>query len=99
MAAAATTKVETLKKTLAPTQSSDPNPTPHPEDLHPITATATATNTSAAPPSSGGAVEKDSSDAGAGPVTDTQKKIRRAERFGMPIQLSEQEKRDSRAER
>lgn len=32
-------------------------------------------------------------------VTDTQKKIRRAERFGMPVQLSEQEKRNSRAER
>lgn len=34
-----------------------------------------------------------------GPVSDTQKKIRRAERFGMPVQLSEQEKRNSRAER
>ena len=33
------------------------------------------------------------------PVTDVQKKIRRAERFGMPVQLSEQEKRNSRAER
>ncbi|KAF8042503.1 hypothetical protein BT93_A0974 [Corymbia citriodora subsp. variegata] len=30
---------------------------------------------------------------------DVQKKIRRAERFGMPVQLSEQEKRNSRAER
>lgn len=35
----------------------------------------------------------------ADPVTDTQKKIRRAERFGMPVQMSEQEKRNSRAER
>ncbi|XP_022742288.1 protein MODIFIER OF SNC1 11 isoform X2 [Durio zibethinus] len=34
-----------------------------------------------------------------GPVNDTQKKIRRAERFGVPVQLSEQEKRNSRAER
>ncbi|KAJ0027573.1 hypothetical protein Pint_35533 [Pistacia integerrima] len=33
------------------------------------------------------------------PGTDTLKKIRRAERFGMPVQLSEQEKRNSRAER
>ncbi|KAK5804315.1 hypothetical protein PVK06_031964 [Gossypium arboreum] len=33
------------------------------------------------------------------PADDTQKKIRRAERFGLPIQLSEQEKRNSRAER
>ncbi|KAL8247400.1 hypothetical protein R6Q59_008616 [Mikania micrantha] len=32
-------------------------------------------------------------------VTDTQRKIRRAERFGMPVKLSEQEKRNSRAER
>ncbi|GLT79293.1 hypothetical protein SLA2020_507860 [Shorea laevis] len=33
------------------------------------------------------------------PVSDIQKKIRRAERFGMPVQLSEEEKRNSRAER
>lgn len=32
-------------------------------------------------------------------ANDTQKKIRRAERFGMPVKLSEQEKRNSRAER
>lgn len=35
----------------------------------------------------------------AGPDDDIQKKIRRAERFGMPVQLSEAEKRSSRAER
>lgn len=34
-----------------------------------------------------------------GTANDIQKKIRRAERFGVPIQLSEQEKRNSRAER
>ncbi|THU60553.1 hypothetical protein C4D60_Mb07t13990 [Musa balbisiana] len=34
-----------------------------------------------------------------GPVTDLQKKLRRAERFGMPVMLSEEEKRNSRAER
>uniref|UniRef100_A0A7N0UVB8 THO1-MOS11 C-terminal domain-containing protein n=1 Tax=Kalanchoe fedtschenkoi TaxID=63787 RepID=A0A7N0UVB8_KALFE len=33
------------------------------------------------------------------PVTDVQKKMKRAERFGMPVQLSEEEKRTSRAER
>ncbi|KAL6998264.1 hypothetical protein U1Q18_008390 [Sarracenia purpurea var. burkii] len=33
------------------------------------------------------------------PVSDVQKKIRRAERFGMPVQMSEEEKRNSRAER
>ncbi|KAJ8747081.1 hypothetical protein K2173_014488 [Erythroxylum novogranatense] len=32
-------------------------------------------------------------------VSDTEKKIRRAERFGITVQLSEQEKRSSRAER
>ncbi|KAE8692861.1 TerC integral membrane domain-containing protein isoform 1 [Hibiscus syriacus] len=42
-----------------------------------------------------GSVAGDSS----GPVNDIQKKIRRAERFGVPVQLSEQEKRNSRAER
>ena len=98
MASAATTKVETLGQP----QSSDPNlnPTPHPEELRPTTTT---TNASAAPPPSGGAGEKNTSDAGGGddggPVTDTQKKIRRAERFGLAVHLSEQEKRDSRAER
>lgn len=33
------------------------------------------------------------------PVDSIQKKIRRAERFGVPVQLSEAEKRNSRAER
>ncbi|KAK8563635.1 hypothetical protein V6N13_006125 [Hibiscus sabdariffa] len=42
-----------------------------------------------------GSVAGDSS----GPVNDIQKKVRRAERFGVPVQLSEQEKRNSRAER
>ncbi|KAM0953709.1 hypothetical protein DsansV1_C01g0002831 [Dioscorea sansibarensis] len=35
----------------------------------------------------------------AGAQTDLQKKVRRAERFGVPVKLSEQEKRNSRAER
>lgn len=35
----------------------------------------------------------------AAPATDTDKKIRRAERFGITVQLSEKEKRNSRAER
>uniref|UniRef100_A0A2P2K6S6 THO1-MOS11 C-terminal domain-containing protein n=1 Tax=Rhizophora mucronata TaxID=61149 RepID=A0A2P2K6S6_RHIMU len=33
------------------------------------------------------------------PVSDTEKKIRRAERFGITVQLSEEEKRNTRAER
>lgn len=32
-------------------------------------------------------------------ANDVDKKVRRAERFGVPVQLSEQEKRNSRAER
>ncbi|XP_047337431.1 protein MODIFIER OF SNC1 11-like isoform X2 [Impatiens glandulifera] len=41
-----------------------------------------------------------SSDKGEIPATtDVEKKIRRAERFGVPVQLSEQEKRNTRAER
>ena len=42
------------------------------------------------------AVKNEDGDA---PVTDIQKKIRRAERFGTSVQLSEEEKRNSRAER
>ena len=37
--------------------------------------------------------------AAAGLGNDTQKKLQRAERFGMPVKLSEEEKRNSRAER
>lgn len=36
---------------------------------------------------------------GGGAVTDIQKKMKRAERFGMAVHLSEEEKRNSRAER
>ncbi|KAA8519263.1 hypothetical protein F0562_013519 [Nyssa sinensis] len=42
------------------------------------------------------AANENSNDA---PVSNIQKKIRRAEPFGMPVQLSEEEKRNSRAER
>lgn len=108
MATAATNpKVENPKKTIAQPQSeSQPNPSdPNPparssEDVRPSTTTA--------PPSFGGgggetkvaaaAAGSEAADAGA-TVTDIQKKIRRAERFGMPVQLSEGEKRNSRAER
>ncbi|CAA2967534.1 protein MODIFIER OF SNC1 11-like [Olea europaea var. sylvestris] len=44
------------------------------------------------------AVKADDVDAGTA-STDVQKKVKRAERFGMPVQLSEEEKRNSRAER
>ncbi|CAA3015702.1 Hypothetical predicted protein [Olea europaea subsp. europaea] len=44
------------------------------------------------------AVKADGVD-GASAAADVQKKMKRAERFGMPIQLSEEDKRNSRAER
>lgn len=44
-------------------------------------------------------VEAVAADAAAETVTDIQKKIRRAERFGISVQLTEEEKRNSRAER
>ena len=44
--------------------------------------------------------ESDSKSAGdVSPVDDVQKKIRRAERFGVSVKLTEEEKRNSRAER
>ncbi|KAL3531878.1 hypothetical protein ACH5RR_005399 [Cinchona calisaya] len=85
MATATTPEVESPKESF-----------PNSEDSHSVT-----TNPPTTPPlpSSGGGDEtKGEVDAG-GAVTDIQKKIRRAERFGMPVQLSEEEKRNSRAER
>ncbi|GFQ00906.1 protein modifier of snc1 11 [Phtheirospermum japonicum] len=46
---------------------------------------------------SASAITSDTHDSGA--VTDIQKKAKRAERFGMPVQMTEKEKRNSRAER
>ncbi|XP_008789011.1 protein MODIFIER OF SNC1 11-like isoform X2 [Phoenix dactylifera] len=53
-----------------------------------------ASGTTSVGPSSATAVA-----AAAGAATDLQKKLRRAERFGMPVLLTEEEKRNSRAER
>lgn len=47
----------------------------------------------------GDPVKSDSGGGDSVTPTDTLKKIRRAERFGMPVKLSEEEKRNSRAER
>lgn len=90
-------------KTLKQHEPSDPSPP------HPIEAPDgnTSPDADAHPPKESG-VDKESTvtagdltanDDNSGSATDTQKKIRRAERFGMPVQLSEQEKRNSRAER
>ncbi|KAJ0979309.1 hypothetical protein J5N97_014783 [Dioscorea zingiberensis] len=50
-------------------------------------------------PAGVGMVTEATAAATAGAETDLQKKVRRAERFGVPVMLSEKEKRNSRAER
>ena len=106
MATATTaSKVENPKKPLAQPQPqpnpSDPNSSPRSEDVPPLTTTHAPSNAS----SGGGGGETKAAATGSenatagGAATDIQKKIRRAERFGMPVQLSEAEKRNSRAER
>lgn len=74
------------------------------------TISSSAQTPASVPPSStdgGSSKERDESkgsgkasvvDDGA-PVSDVQRKMRRAERFGISVQLSEEEKRNSRAER
>ncbi|XP_060201666.1 protein MODIFIER OF SNC1 11-like [Lycium barbarum] len=71
-------------------QSPDPTPTPVSEP--PLNDS---------PPSDGAKdqPEKAAADGGGGKDSDIQKKMKRAERFGMTVQLSEQEKRNTRAER
>ncbi|GER43490.1 SAP domain-containing ribonucleoprotein [Striga asiatica] len=49
------------------------------------------------PASFGGGVDESKGESAA--VTDIQKKMKRAERFGMPVQMTEEEKRSSRSER
>lgn len=96
MATTTAPKVENPKTTtdlnLSPSPAEDASSTQHLPEL-----------------SSGGADEaKGTADAAAaktsdvdegGAATDIQKKMKRAERFGMPVKLSEEEKRNSRAER
>ncbi|CAA3021210.1 Hypothetical predicted protein [Olea europaea subsp. europaea] len=105
MATATVPKVENPKN--AVTQTAAPNSTPSTtEDPHcsaaPIASPTHGGSGDDKPreenPKTGAAAKNtDSSTEGA--VTDIQKKLKRAERFGMPVQLSEQEKRNTRAER
>lgn len=72
-----------------PNETLDPtSPNSHPDPL-PTDKDATADNPTATP-------AEPETDA---PLSDVQKKMRRAERFGISVQLSEKEKRNSRAER
>ncbi|CAI9098109.1 OLC1v1034693C1 [Oldenlandia corymbosa var. corymbosa] len=102
-ATATTTKLENPKKTLPEPQSSDAaTPTIQPAGGNPVTANESSSKPSSTVPAPQDGGDKNSGDtegSGGGPVTDTEKKIRRAERFGVAVQLSEQEKRNSRAER
>nr|GMD67612.1 protein MODIFIER OF SNC1 11-like [Ipomoea batatas] len=87
---------KTLPKT--PSQPSDPNPTADAEASHltnpnPSTSPSKGETKAAPTTATTTAVNNVSSEG------DVQKKIKRAERFGMPVQLSEEEKRNSRAER
>ncbi|KAL2485277.1 protein MODIFIER OF SNC1 11 [Abeliophyllum distichum] len=103
MATVTSTKVENPKN--AVTQSSASNSKPHTtEDPHSSSAsTASPTHGGGGGESSEksttGATTKNSDSSTEGAVIDIHKKMKRAERFGMPVQLYEQEKRNSRAER
>lgn len=113
MATATAPNVENPKKTLVQSQPPDPNQKPKTEgQTKSSTADAAAPSSNPQQTSSGGGEEKKAIPSTAAtseadgtvsgddaPVTDIQKKIRRAERFGLPVQLSEEEKRNSRAER
>ena len=76
------------------------------EDSKPAQATATAEVTSPAtaaageaPPNPTGAENPSAAAAAGAAATDLEKKMRRAERFGTQVVMSEDEKRSSRAER
>ncbi|KAH0638723.1 hypothetical protein KY285_035309 [Solanum tuberosum] len=79
-------------------QSPDPNPTAVSESPSHESATDSLKS-----PLSDGAKDQvkldTAADGGGGKDTDIQKKMKRAERFGMTVQLSEEEKRNTRAER
>ncbi|KAL1545887.1 protein MODIFIER OF SNC1 11-like [Salvia divinorum] len=93
MATATASKVENPKTTtdlnLAPSPVEDASSTQQLPEL-------TGDQTKATPDTA--AVKTSDVDEGGVP-TDIQKKMKRAERFGMPVNLSEEEKRNSRAER
>lgn len=113
MATATAANVENPKKTLVQSLTMDPNQKAKTEgQTQSSTADTAALPSNLQQTSSGGGEEKKAAPStGAiseadgtvngddAPVTDIQKKMRRAERFGLSVQLSEEEKRNSRAER
>ncbi|XP_060176577.1 protein MODIFIER OF SNC1 11-like isoform X2 [Lycium barbarum] len=75
-----------------------------PSDPNPTAETASPPNSAPESPTSAGAKEEikaatGDDDSCQGNDSNIQKKMKRAERFGMPVKLSEEEKRNSRAER
>ncbi|XP_028093087.1 protein MODIFIER OF SNC1 11-like isoform X4 [Camellia sinensis] len=103
MASATEPKAENPSKT--PDQQQLPQPPPSTSDTDSLTkdgdeskisATEAAANSTALKDSNDDNKKKDEEDP---VVSNIQRKIRRAERFGMPVQLSEEEKRNSRAQR
>ncbi|KAF7804510.1 protein MODIFIER OF SNC1 11 [Senna tora] len=87
---------KTLDLTLPPSATPHPDPSQDLPNVSPPPPPSTADGASlkdAAPDSDPSLAAQDA------PISDTQKKMRRAERFGISVQLSEQEKRNSRAER
>ncbi|CAL5388071.1 unnamed protein product [Camellia sinensis] len=104
MASATEPKAENPSKT--PDQQQQlPQPPPSTSDTDSLTkdggeskisATEAAANSTALKDSNDDNKQKDEEDPA---VSNIQRKIRRAERFGMPVQLSEEEKRNSRAQR
>ncbi|GFP83727.1 protein modifier of snc1 11 [Phtheirospermum japonicum] len=94
MATATASKVENpTDLNLAPPSIEDASPTQQPP-----TSDAGSDESKGEPATTETAEKTSDVDAG-GAVTDVQKKMKRAERFGMPVHLSEEEKRNSRAER
>ncbi|KAJ6839697.1 protein MODIFIER OF SNC1 11-like [Iris pallida] len=95
-------KKETLTKTLEePIMESEANAAPAPQtseetDTCEVGGDGAEDPREAKPPS---IPSEENSAPPAAPATNLKKKARQAERFGLPIQLSEQEKRNSRAER
>ncbi|OIS98044.1 PREDICTED: protein MODIFIER OF SNC1 11-like [Nicotiana attenuata] len=95
MAATTAQNPENPMKTLA--EPSDPNPPAISESTH-----DSAPDSVKSPPSADAKEEIKSAVAGGDDScqgNDIQKKMKRAERFGVPVQLSEEDKRNSRAER
>ncbi|RYR03282.1 hypothetical protein Ahy_B06g082135 [Arachis hypogaea] len=81
-----------------PNKTLDPAPATAHSDADPSVPPPSAdNNNTTAPDSKDAPLPSDA--ANDAPLSDIQKKIRRAERFGISVQLSEKEKRNSRAER